>query len=164
MKGIPNPFKSILVQIGILLSIVFLCIIFNDWYAKFFVASGFPLLQTLRFTVLNLIPFSWGDLVYFVFFIVCIRAFFVFFRKKQWRKKRELELVVLRFLHFNLFVGLLLYLLWSSLYAQPKLSTRLGLQKPNDVSNEMLICFDDTLSSRDIFCCYTPVPLFVLRL
>lgn len=148
MKGIPNPLKAILVQIGILLSIVFWCIIFNDWYAKFFVASGFPLLQTLRSAVLNLIPFSWGDLVYFVFFIVCIRIFFVFFRKKQWREKHEFALVVLRFLRFNLFVGLLLYLLWSSLYAQPKLSTQLGLQNPKNVTNEMLIRFDDTLISR----------------
>lgn len=148
MKQSLAPFKSLLVQIGILLSIVVLCFVFSDWYAQCFAASGFPLLQTIRCWVLNLIPFSWGDIVYVVFFLVCIRVFFVFFRKRQWREKQVWAHVVLKFIRFNLFVGLLLYLLWSSLYAQPKLSIQLTLQNPKNVTNEMLIRFDDTLISR----------------
>lgn len=148
MKETPNTTKSILGQIGILLVIVFLCVVFNEWYAKWFVTSGFPLLQTLRCIVLDNVPFSWGDVVYFVLFIVIIRVAFTFFIKKQWCDKQERNLSFLKLFRFSLFVGILLYLLWSSLYAQPKLSEKFGLENAKIVTKEMLIRFDDSLICR----------------
>lgn len=148
MKETSNRIKSILAQIGILLSIVFLSIVFSESYAKWFVAIGFPLLQSLRCSALNFIPFSCGDVAYFVLFIVIARVAFTFFRKKQWREKQARNLYFLKFFRFSLFVGILLYLLWSSLYAQPKLSEKFGLKNADNVSNEMLIHFDDFLIGR----------------
>lgn len=148
MKETSNPIKSILAQIGILLSIVFLCVVFSEWYAKWFVSVGFPFLQTIRCIVLDNIPFSWGDVVYFVLFIVIVRAFYIFFKEKQWYGKQQRFLALLKLLRFNLFLGVLLYLLWSSLYAQPKISEKIGLKKADSVSSEMLTHFDEFLIGR----------------
>ncbi|MCC6185800.1 MAG: DUF3810 family protein [Chitinophagaceae bacterium] len=140
--------KPIVLQIAILLLAILLVTIFKNQYTQWFAAIGFPKLQVLRSTIFGASSLSVGDMAYSV-----AAAFLIFlgikrYRNTNFKKKSAWAIILLKATRAVLFIGLAFYLLWSALYAQPKLSTQMSLGNSKNINNTMLMNFDASLIQR----------------
>lgn len=117
-------------------------------YAVWFAHSGFHSLQSLRCSIFSICSFSFGDLWYILVLIVVVGSVIRWFKIKAWRARayRMKSLLVVS----NVILGLaiLFFVLWSSLYQQPKLAHQLSLNGTNNFGRAELFQFNQILVDR----------------
>lgn len=148
MKEVKDTRNRLLRQLLILLGFIVLLNIFNKFYSHLFSESIFPALQFFRCTVLSNFNWSFGDVAYSVGVLYLLYKSYLFIRHKKWQKKAYWLIAVLQITRLVLVVSMVLYLFWSALYAQPKLSEKLNLASAKSISNEELFHFDSILIQR----------------
>lgn len=148
MKELIDKRRRLLFHIFILGLLIIVLHIFSEFYSHLFAMHLFPALQMLRCKLFTILPFSIGDVIYCFAVAYLLYTIFVFVKDKNWKRKPQWLLALLRTVRLTLAVSILLFLFWSSLYAQPKLSERMELPSSENVSNKMLINFDSVLIQR----------------
>lgn len=147
MRYKENSVRALLMQLGAGLCLVILLFIFSDTYSVWFAQTGFMRLQRFRLPMARFTILSIGDILYSLAFIYSLVFVFRFFRYRLWRLKNGLLLFVLKIVRAVLVFSIALYLLWGSLYSQPKLAERMGLDV-DTVNSEALFFYDSVLIER----------------
>lgn len=148
MKEVKDNKNRLLRQLLILLGFIVLLNIFNKSYSHLFSESIFPALQVFRCTVLSSFTWSLGDVAYSAGVLYLLYKISLFIWHKKWQQKAQWLITLLQITRLVSVVSIVLYLLWSALYAQPKLSEKLKLPSANSISNEELFRFDSILIQR----------------
>lgn len=148
MKEVKDTRNRLLRQLLILLGFIVLLNIFNKFYSHLFSESIFPALQVFRCITLSTFNWSFGDVAYSVGVLYLLYKSYLLIRHKKWQHKAQLLIALLQITRLVLVVSIVLYLLWSALYAQPKLTEKLNLPSANSISNEELFRFDSILIQR----------------
>lgn len=106
--------------------------------------------QTVRSIILNIVPFSVGDLLYFVtgaiLLVTIVKWFYFLFRIRE--HKHEL---IKSLLHFVIIFGtvyILFVIGWGGNYYQPTLTTYWNIDKSGWNEDSVLIAFDRHLITR----------------
>jgi hypothetical protein len=148
MRHIPNSLRHSLIQLLVLVvAVVFLNVV-SAQYVQWYSSQAFTVLQKLRCVIFNVIPFSFGDVLYSFTIGYLLYSVFQFFRQKKWKQTRGLLIGLLRFVNITLVLSILIFLFWSALYSQAKLQQCLALPSAKDISPQMLIDFDANLIKR----------------
>lgn len=148
MKELKDTRNRLLRQLLILLGFIVLLNIANKFYSHLFAETIFPALQVIRCTVLSSFNWSAGDVAYSLGVLYLLYEVYLFMRHRKWKQKAQWLITTLQCTRLVLVIGIVLYLLWSALYAQPKLSEKLNLSSARSISNEELFCFDSILIQR----------------
>lgn len=148
MKDAKDYRNRLLRQLLILLGFIVLLNIFNKSYSRLFSESIFPALQFFRCTILSAFTWSFGDVAYSAGFFYLLYKISLFIRHKKWQQKAQWLIALLQITRLVLVVSIVLYLFWSALYAQSKLTEKLNFPSVNSISNEELYGFDSILIQR----------------
>lgn len=132
----------------ILLGIILFLNLISKYYSALFSATIFPAMQKFRCSLLSLIKWSIGDVAYCIGFLYLLYSIILIFKQNNWQKRSRWFIATLQISKFILVLSILMYLCWSALYAQPKLSEKMQLSSSDSVSNEQLFSFDSSLIQR----------------
>ncbi len=106
-------------------------------------ATGiYPVIAAILRNITGWIPFSIGDILYFVFIVYILSKLVSFIRGRKWKQKAWGKSLILNFISTTLYIYLIFNILWGLNYNRKGISHQMDFERPEYTKEELLMVND----------------------